>query len=116
MYCKSTIKNKFCGKIVHEENGRIFFKLNGSDALVIVPYDWILWLAPSKVLWDKAVTEKNKSEGTKLDSLISYIEDAHDYARNPERSFFMSDKERSARCMGIEDILSYIENEIRKEN
>lgn len=64
MYYKSTIKNKFCGKIVHQENGKIFFELNNSDALVIIPYDWILWLAPSKVLWDKQIAEKNKSKTT----------------------------------------------------
>lgn len=29
------------------------FKLNGSGALVIIPFDWIEYMAPSKVYWER---------------------------------------------------------------
>ncbi|QIX89166.1 hypothetical protein [Enterocloster clostridioformis] len=93
----------------------IYFELNGNKALVIIPHDWIKWLAPSKNIMDKQIAENNKLEETELDKLISYIEDVHDFARKQVRSFFMNDKEYVARCMGIEDILSYIENEMKSE-
>ena len=50
--CLTTITKDFCGKIVNQTAGNIYFELNGSDALVIVPHNWIEWLAPSKKLWE----------------------------------------------------------------
>lgn len=107
--------NSFCGKIVNQTCKKIYFEIYGNNVLVIIPHEWIEWMAPSRILLEKQISDKNKVEETKLEKLIAYIEDAHDYAIKPERSFFMNDKERAARCMGIEDILSYIENVI-KEN
>ena len=46
----TVIKNKFCGKIVNQAAGNIYFELYKSDALVIMPHNWIEWLAPSKTL------------------------------------------------------------------
>lgn len=49
----TTITKDFCGKIVNQTAGNIYFELNGSDALVIIPHSWIEWLAPSKKLWNR---------------------------------------------------------------
>lgn len=61
----TTINKVFCGKIVNQTDGNIYFELNdGSDTLVIIPHSWINWLAPSKVLWErrrqKLIAERNK--------------------------------------------------------
>ena len=48
----TTINKEFCGKIVNQTAGNIYFELNGSGGLVIVPHEWINWLAPSKILWE----------------------------------------------------------------
>lgn len=48
----TTINKEFCGKIVNQTSGNIYFELNGSGGLVIIPHEWINWLAPSKVLWE----------------------------------------------------------------
>lgn len=55
----TTIRKSFCGKIVNESHGKLFFELNGSGALVIIPYSWIKFMAPSKVLWDKRKEEND---------------------------------------------------------
>lgn len=47
----TTITKKFCGRIENETSTNIYFRLNGSDALVIIPHSWIEWMAPSKELW-----------------------------------------------------------------
>jgi hypothetical protein len=52
LFDKTTVHRTFCGKLVNHNNGRFYFELNGSDALVIIPHGWIDWMAPSKVLWD----------------------------------------------------------------
>lgn len=52
LWDKTTTHNTFCGKLVNQNNGRFYFELNGSGALVIIPHDWIDWMAPSQVLWD----------------------------------------------------------------
>lgn len=44
----TTITDQFCGKIVNQTGSNIYFNLYGSEALVIIPHDWIEWLAPSK--------------------------------------------------------------------
>ena len=49
----TTINKEFCGRIVKITENNTFFKLNGSEVNVIVPTDWIEYLAPSKLLWNK---------------------------------------------------------------
>ena len=48
----TTISKEFCGKFHHQAHGIVWFKLNGSGALVAVPDEWIEYIAPSKILWD----------------------------------------------------------------
>lgn len=47
----TTITKEFCGRIESQSSTSIHFRLNGSDALVIIPYSWIEWMAPAKELW-----------------------------------------------------------------
>lgn len=47
----TTIKKEFCGRFIRQSYGNLYFELNGSGALVIVPEKWIESCAPSKVLW-----------------------------------------------------------------
>lgn len=47
----TTITKEFCGRIENQTSTSIYFRLNGSDALVIIPHNWIEWMAPSKELW-----------------------------------------------------------------
>lgn len=47
----TTIDKEFCGRLIRQSHGNLYFKLNGSKALVIVPEEWISYCAPSKVLW-----------------------------------------------------------------
>lgn len=49
----TTINKEFCGRIVKITENNTFFKLNGSEVNVIIPTDWIEYLAPSKLLWNK---------------------------------------------------------------
>lgn len=51
----TTINRTFCASIEHISD-RIYFKLHGSDALVIVPHDKIEWMAPSRILWKEGYT------------------------------------------------------------
>lgn len=46
----TTITREFCGRIENQTSTNIYFRLNGSDALVIIPHSWIEWMAPSKEL------------------------------------------------------------------
>lgn len=50
LFEKTTIKTKLCGKILFIKNERIGFELNGSKGTVIIPIDWIKWMAPSAIL------------------------------------------------------------------
>lgn len=43
----------FCGKLVNHTGSNFYFELNCSNALVIIPHNWIKWMAPSRVLWNK---------------------------------------------------------------
>lgn len=52
LFDKTTIRRTFCGVLVNQNNGKFYFELNGSGALVIIPHSWIDWMAPSKALWD----------------------------------------------------------------
>lgn len=47
----TTIIKEFCGRIENQTSTSIYFRLNGSDALVIIPHNWIEWMAPAKELW-----------------------------------------------------------------
>ena len=60
MFYKTTISNKFCGKLVNQNDGKFYFELNGSNALVIIPHSWIEWMAPSKKIWDLRRDEKDE--------------------------------------------------------
>ena len=44
-------KGKFAGKIV-KTGSNMLFELNGSKANIIIPYDWIDYMAPSKFFWE----------------------------------------------------------------
>lgn len=44
----TTIAKGFCGRIENQTSTSIYFRLNGSDALVIIPHSWIEWMAPTK--------------------------------------------------------------------
>ena len=46
----TTIYPKFCAKLVNQNNGNFYFELNHSNALIIIPHNWIKWMAPSKRL------------------------------------------------------------------
>lgn len=50
---KTTVKQQFCGKLENISNGRFYFRLNGSNAVVIVPHAEIDWMAPSKEFWEQ---------------------------------------------------------------
>lgn len=47
----TTIRKEFCGRIENQTGTNIYFRLNESDALIIIPHDWIEWMAPAKKLW-----------------------------------------------------------------
>ena len=47
----TTITKEFCAKIENQAGTSIYFRLNGSDALVVIPHSWIEWMAPAKKLW-----------------------------------------------------------------
>lgn len=48
----TTINKEFCGRFFRQAYGNLYFELNGSGALVIVPEKWIESCAPSKMLWN----------------------------------------------------------------
>lgn len=54
----TTIKHTFCGSIENVNSTNIYFKLHGCGGYVIIPYNKIEWMAPSKVLWDAGYTEE----------------------------------------------------------
>lgn len=58
LFKKTTCAYKFCGELIKEENDTLYFKLNYSKALVIIPYKWIKWMAPSNLLYKRG---KNKN-------------------------------------------------------
>lgn len=49
----TTINKEFCGRFIHQSHGNLYFELNGSGALVIVPEEWVSYCAPSMKLWNK---------------------------------------------------------------
>lgn len=47
----ATIFPRFAGKLVNNNNGNFYFELNGHpNSVVIIPHNWIKWMAPSKRL------------------------------------------------------------------
>ena len=53
MFYKTTFSNIFYGRLVNQNSRNFYFKLNNSNALVIIPHSWIEWMAPSKIIWEK---------------------------------------------------------------
>jgi hypothetical protein len=51
----TVIRRTFCGFLVHNAAGKLVFELNGSRMLVVVPFDKIEWMAPSKVHHERFV-------------------------------------------------------------
>ena len=56
---KTIIKRQFCGKLENITNGRFYFRLNGSNAVVIVPHTEINWMAPSKEFWERGCRKED---------------------------------------------------------
>lgn len=46
--CKTKVANRFCGTIVNQTVSNIYFELKDTKELVIIPYEYILWLVPVK--------------------------------------------------------------------
>ncbi len=58
-WAQTTIKKRFCGRLVNQTGVNFYFELNGSEALVIIPHDGIKWMAPSRALWgNKKLTRR----------------------------------------------------------
>lgn len=55
----TTINRQFCGKLENITNGRFYFRLNGSNAIVIVPHTEINWMAPSKEFWERGYRKED---------------------------------------------------------
>ena len=53
MFHKTICSKLFCGRLVNQNDGKFYFELNGSNALVIIPHSWIEWMAPSKIILEK---------------------------------------------------------------
>lgn len=53
----TTIKSTFCGSIENITSTSIYFALNDSKALVIIPHNKIEWMAPSRELWKLGYTQ-----------------------------------------------------------
>lgn len=47
----TTINKEFCGALTQHSHGNLYFELNGSGTLVVVPEKWIESCAPAKALW-----------------------------------------------------------------
>lgn len=54
----TTITNIFCGKYLKAEYGNVYFLLNGSNANIIIPEEYIEFCAPSKKLWGRQQEEE----------------------------------------------------------
>ena len=47
----TTINPRFCGKLINHNGASFYFELNGHPgSVVIIPHDWIRWMAPSRRL------------------------------------------------------------------
>ena len=45
---KTKVANGFAGVIVNQTMSNIYFELKNTKELVIIPYEYVLWLAPVK--------------------------------------------------------------------
>jgi len=45
---KTKITTDFCGTIINQTASNLYFELKDTKELVIIPYEYILWLAPGK--------------------------------------------------------------------
>ena len=52
-FASTTINRQFCGEIIAQIRDHFVFSLNGSGAQVIIPYEWIECMAPSKAHWEQ---------------------------------------------------------------
>ena len=56
-----TVYPKFCGVLVNQDDGHFYFELNDiPKSLVIIPHSWIDWMAPSKILNKRMITDDRK--------------------------------------------------------
>jgi hypothetical protein len=55
----TTINRQFCGKLENITDSRFYFRLNGSNAIVIVPHSEIDWMAPSKEFWERGYRKED---------------------------------------------------------
>ena len=57
----TTCGYKFCGKLVNYSCSHAYFELNGhEESLVIVPFSYIEWMAPSKKLYGGGIKNASK--------------------------------------------------------
>lgn len=55
----TVINRQFCGKLENITDSRFYFRLNGSNAIVIVPHSEIDWMAPSKEFWERGYRKED---------------------------------------------------------
>ena len=48
----TTVDKMFCGKYIKSEYKKVYFELNGSHGVVVIPEEWIEFMAPSKLCND----------------------------------------------------------------
>lgn len=76
-YKNTTIQNgRFCGFLVHNAGGKLYFELNGNKMLVVIPLKDIDIVAPSKIHYEKymdKIEKLNKKEevNEKINKLFS---------------------------------------------
>ena len=54
----TTIGREFCAYLDNIIDDNFYFRLNGSEAFVIIPYREIEWMAPSKELWKEGYKQE----------------------------------------------------------
>lgn len=84
----TTIKHKFCGYIENIGSHNIYFRLHGSNALVLIPHEKIEWMAPSEKLWkDGYIYEEGgyKELSNKLLIPFDIYQEALKWAENTDR-------------------------------
>ena len=58
LQCLTTIVPRFAGKLVNHNGVNFYFELNGHPgSVIIIPHSWIKWMAPSKRLNKRVVTD-----------------------------------------------------------
>ena len=72
----TTINHKFAGKILAQIRDAYVFELNGAyDAIVIIPFDWIECMAPSKAHFELMQRRKDLPSWVKENILRYKIEE-----------------------------------------